>query len=313
MAQKVKGVIMGRVTCEWVRQWLPLLEEDRDGLSCEPGDLGLDDRRQIEHHLVNCQPCQAHRASLDCALSALRQVALASAVSRDLPSVLPAVNDRIQRLNEQSQSPWLGILRKIRSCAFGPPEDRRRRGLGRLHSGLPLRIAFLPDSLTDLLTSRPRLAAWNFGANPHAHALLWPGMLGRRVAVAGSLAMVGLLVFLVVSSLVRHEHDAKVQIAVNAAPITDLDVTQAETMVESSDPAPEPAPRPESSTVSSSPLAEATVSPEPLVMISQTLPAKPAGATSAPSPSTTPAPRYDFDLEHGTPMPPESRGGKPAY
>jgi hypothetical protein len=312
MAQKVKGVIMGRVSCEWVRQWLPLLEEDGDGLSSEPGDVSPEDRRQIECHVMDCQSCQAHRASLGCALSVLRLVASASAINRDLPSILPAVNDRIQRQSKQSRSIWLWIRRKSCFWAIGSPEDRRRRGFGRLRADLPLRIAFLPDSLTEWLTSRPRLVAWNLGANPHT--LPWPGVFGRRVAVTGGLVMVGLLVFLVGSSLVRGEHEARVQIAVNTAPIPDLDVTQAETMVEASDPAPETSPSSESATDSYSPLAEVSVSPEPLVMISQTSPAKPVGATSSSVPSSTvPAPRYDFDLEHGTPMPPDSRAGKPAY
>ena len=35
--------------------------------------------------------------------------------------------------------------------------------------------------------------------------------------------------------------------------------------------------------------------------------------TSSTSTQTSAPPRFDFDLEHGTPMPPETRGGKPAY
>jgi hypothetical protein len=53
---------------------------------------------------------------------------------------------------------------------------------------------------------------------------------------------------------------------------------------------------------------------EPTVL-AQVAPTKatPAPASAAPAGNLPTAPRYDFDLEHGTPMPPETRGGKPAY
>jgi len=41
--------------------------------------------------------------------------------------------------------------------------------------------------------------------------------------------------------------------------------------------------------------------------------AKTASTITTTTATATSAPRYDFDLEHGTPMPPETRTGKPAY
>jgi hypothetical protein len=41
--------------------------------------------------------------------------------------------------------------------------------------------------------------------------------------------------------------------------------------------------------------------------------AKTASTITTTTATATSAPRYDFDLEHGTPMPPGTHAGKPAY
>ena len=59
MADTGKGMIMGRPSCDWVHEWLPLLVDDSDGLACEDNDLNAEDRRLIERHLTECSALPA--------------------------------------------------------------------------------------------------------------------------------------------------------------------------------------------------------------------------------------------------------------
>jgi hypothetical protein len=71
MVNNRKGTIMGTASCEWVRQWLPLLVEDADESRAEGDDLSCADRHQIVFHMDACKPCRGYRASLEAALSLL--------------------------------------------------------------------------------------------------------------------------------------------------------------------------------------------------------------------------------------------------
>lgn len=85
---------MGNEHCRWVRDRLPLLAGD---------DLGVEDRRGVERHLIGCLGCRGHRRSFDGALLALRSVALTSPVRPDASSL------------------WPGLARQIRQSRHLPP------------------------------------------------------------------------------------------------------------------------------------------------------------------------------------------------
>ncbi len=79
---------MGNEHCRWVRERLPLLVG---------GDLGVEDRRGVERHLIGCLGCRGQRRSLDGALLALRSAASNPPARPEPPSLWPALALQIRQ------------------------------------------------------------------------------------------------------------------------------------------------------------------------------------------------------------------------
>jgi len=88
--------------CRWVRHRLPLLAG---------GELGMDERRRVERHLIGCLGCRGRRESSDGALAALRSVAGVSPTPADAASLWPALDRQIRRSRHlPARRPWLDRL-----------------------------------------------------------------------------------------------------------------------------------------------------------------------------------------------------------
>jgi len=88
-----KGTMMGTTSCEWVRQWLPLLVEAADGTRGDGDDLSCADRHQIMLHVNACRPCREYRASLEAALSLLAAGAAEPPAEPDLSASIARSRD----------------------------------------------------------------------------------------------------------------------------------------------------------------------------------------------------------------------------
>jgi anti-sigma factor RsiW len=73
---------MGNDRCRWVRHRLPLLAG---------GELGVEDRRRVERHMIGCPDCRDRREGSESALSALRAASVTSPARADAPSIWPAL------------------------------------------------------------------------------------------------------------------------------------------------------------------------------------------------------------------------------
>jgi len=297
MVNNRKGTIMGTASCEWVRQWLPLLVEDADETHGDGDDLSCADRHQIVLHINACKLCREHRAGLEAALSLLAAGAAEPPVEPDFSaSIWPNLEMRIQRHHERSESKWVQRLWSICPMGFRVALDRLSRACGRLRGEVPLQIAWLRDSLDEALEARlTRLTPYlDMGSES---ALRGPLLrLGYSSAVALILALV------VMPMVHRRQVQAEAQIAANAAPLPS-DESAWDELVDA-----------DSATGTSSPVhVSDTLAQTDRV---QTAEAATSGQSAGPSakPSVTAtSPRLDFDLEQGIPMPPDARGSKPAW
>jgi len=297
------GMMMGRSSCDWVRAWLPLLVDDSDGLACEGNDLNAEDRRLIEQHLAECSSCRQHQAALEKAISVLSIAAADMAVELRTPSLWPRLEERIQRHQEQSRSKWLWTLRAICPEGIRITADRFFCGCGHLRSNLPLQLAWTRDSLGDFLANR----AWPVFSSRRSRL----GSTFRFVTprVGFGLAVAGMVMFLVVVVMQRRQTQAEARIAADTAPLPSMQLPLPELPEASEDVVTATS----SSTVSraSKSLSLATSAvPAAAASMGQIATAKTASTVTT---TATSAPRYDFDLEHGTPMPPETRTDKPTY
>jgi hypothetical protein len=132
-----------------------------------------------------------------------------------------------------------------------------------------------------------------------------------------SLAGVVLVVFLVTAGIAHRRWEAEAQIAANAVPIPGADIPPSETHDEGELSMADARVDHEMNVRETAAQREEVEASEPVavaqVTTSKTAATSSASGTAGNPAATTPSPRYDFDLEHGTPMPPETRSGKPAY
>jgi anti-sigma factor RsiW len=91
---------MGNDRCRWVRHRLPLLAG---------GELGVEDRRRVERHMIGCPDCRDRREGSEVALSALRAAAGISPARADAPSIWPALSRQIRE--SRHGSPRSAFLR----------------------------------------------------------------------------------------------------------------------------------------------------------------------------------------------------------
>jgi hypothetical protein len=301
MVNNRKGTIMGTASCEWVRQWLPLLVEDADETRGDGDDLSCADRHQIVLHIDACKPCREYRASLEAALSLLAAGAAEPPVESVFSaSIWPNLEMRIQRHHERSESKWVQWLWSICPMGFRVALERLSRGCGRLRGEVPLQIAWLRDSLDEALEARlTRLTPYlDMGSES---ALRGPLLrLGYSSAVALILALV------IMPIVHRRQVQAEAQIAANAASIPSLDESAWDEVDELVDA--------DGATGTSSPVhvSDMLAQTDRVQTAEASTSGQSASLSSKPS-MTTASPRLDFDLEQGIPMPPDARGSKPAY
>jgi anti-sigma factor RsiW len=87
--------------CRWVRHRLPLLAG---------GELGIEERRRVERHLIGCPGCRDQRDASSDALTALRSFAEESPTLADAPSLWPALAVQIRESRHVgSRLPWWEI------------------------------------------------------------------------------------------------------------------------------------------------------------------------------------------------------------
>ena len=301
MVNHRKGTMMGTASCEWVRQWLPLLVEDADETRGDGDDLSCADRHQIVLHIDACKPCREYRASLEAALSLLAAGAAEPPVEPGFSaSIWPNLEMRIQRHHERSESKWLQWLWSVWPIGFRVALERLSRGCGRLRGEVPLQLAWLEDSLDEALEARLTKLTSHLGMGSES------ALRGPLLRLGYSLAVALLLALVVMPMVHRRQVQAEAQIAANAAPIPNDEILSDELVDE-----PEVADR---ATGTGLPVhASDTLAQADRV---QTAEASTAGQSAGPSakpPVTVASPRLDFDLEQGIPMPPDARGSKPAY
>jgi anti-sigma factor RsiW len=85
--------------CRWVKRRLPLLAG---------GELGVEERRKVERHLIGCPGCRVRRAASADALAALRGLGEESPSTVDVPSLWPALARQIRQSRHASPAvlPW---------------------------------------------------------------------------------------------------------------------------------------------------------------------------------------------------------------
>jgi len=87
--------------CRWVRHRLPLLAG---------GELGIEERRRVERHLIGCLGCRDHRDASSEALAALRSFAEEAPTRLDAPSLWPALASQIRESRHvATRPPWWEI------------------------------------------------------------------------------------------------------------------------------------------------------------------------------------------------------------
>jgi len=141
--------------CRWVRPRLALLADDAGGR-----DLGWDDRRHVERHLIGCASCRRERAALDSALSALRRSA-APAVVPDpaVPSIWPALARQIRAERHPRHLAWPGLdLGAALGLAAGFLVVGGLIGLtGGWHLGKTAAVRSIPGAYAEAYRPRPAL------------------------------------------------------------------------------------------------------------------------------------------------------------
>ena len=294
MTNQAMGTKMGNPTCDWVRAHLPLWVDVRDDLTernDEGADLRLEDQQSIGGHLRICPSCRDYRASLERSSQALASVAAGLFVEPDTPSLWPSLEQRIAAHDAGLSRPWLRTPR--------PVSDKRQATLSSLDGDRPLQSAWLRDSLGEILAGsglsrRESPVFHDTDANPAAQFGWSPAWLtGSGIAAAILALLFGL------PALRRQFADAETIIQANTEPIA----ISAPVATEAEDPAPEELV--DDREIPSRELAQADPVPAPP-------PSAPGHEATPTAKNTTPA-RWNFDLEHGTPMPPDARDAKPVY
>jgi hypothetical protein len=276
------GMTMGNPTCEWVRACLPLWVGDNDDAiqrTSDEGDLGLEDRRSVERHLGACPSCRQHQAALEQSLSALASAAACLPIPPDAPSLWPVLERRIAAHDARTRSRWIRAMRGV--------VDRGLRAWAALGGEQTLRLAWVSDNLGEALGCRER------SVREHRRR---PGLvLGFSLGAAALILLIGLPV------VRRQQAEAQAIISANAGPLER--------------PVLLPAPPDEEAPATSDLVDTDDV---PANQVAQTEPVQPPEAP-APGLDGTPtlkaaAPtRFGYDLEHGIPMPPDSRDSKLVY
>jgi hypothetical protein len=284
MAKQGMGKSMGNRECEWIRPRLPLWVDNGDGTGRpaahgEGGDLSARELRHIERHLASCATCRQYRASMDQALGALATAATELPVVTETRSLWPMLEQRIASRHASAGSLWPKAARGL--------ADRSVRSWGDLDGVRPLRQAWDQDTVREAMTARN-------GAKTGSS-----GMSGFILKLGAAAAV---LVGLIELSIVRQQRkSAQATIYANSGPLAEQPVTVPTAAVE--------------------PLLETSERDHSDIAANQVAELDPPRPAEAPAPrldaveapKSPPNTRFGFDLEHGTPMPPDSREAKPVY
>jgi hypothetical protein len=300
------GTTMDNPLCEWVRGRLPLwagvgdvaIEPDGEG-----DDLGVEERRSIERHLGSCASCREHRAGLAQALGALAVAAGALPVApAGAPSLWPSLERRIaahdSRTRSRNSRVPIGTGEQGTICA--DLDDER-----------PLQRAWMQDSLGEMvkaagLGARQGRSEWR---SRDGYGRVKSGgsggvRTGLRWMVWSGLAASVLALLVAIPAVRRQQADAESTFVANAEPVEGL----------LKPPSPPVLPAAESP-------------PAPVEVIDRGIPpgelaqADPPRAPEPPPPAadhgagnrSSGATQFRYDLDHGTPMPPDGRDAKPVY
>jgi hypothetical protein len=260
------------------------------------GDLSVQDRRTIEGHLRECPRCREHQAGLGRALEALAVTAGVPPMAPDEPSLWPSLERRIaaHRRGDDSWTPRVQGPVAGGSQAWPALDDER-----------PLRAAWMRDSLREVVEAAGLGMLSDRSEGPRrGHSGRSPRVVRRSWRIVGASLAASVLALVVVLPMVwRRQAAAEATILANAAPEASLVGPPAptESMVAEAE---EPAPK-EDRHIPADQLAQA----EPIRP-----PAEPSTAADAKAGPKPEAPvRFGYDLDHGTPMPPDGRDAKPVY
>jgi hypothetical protein len=276
------GKSMGNRDCKWICARLPLWVDNGDCNSSidvhgERGDLTVEEIEEIEQHLAGCARCCGHRAALERALGALTIAANHLPVMSSDPSLWPLLERRIANHEKLNSGRW-ALMRGGSNSPFIQP-------WAKLDIFRPLRKAWARDTLGELLVGQgPQKPE----TKQHFGLLL-----------KASIAAVLLLMLSAFALGHRQWTSAQITIFANAVPLVD--------------------PTPVSTITEEPPLemADRNSNDVPVNQLDDAEPPRPteiapaAVEVSAPKPSSRT--RFGFDLEHGIPMPPDTRDAKPVY
>ena len=297
---------MGRPSCEFVRPLLPLLvDEEGEALFGEGVDQSFLDREQIERHLETCPDCRQYRSSLQDAVSILTAAAVEMPAQPALDSLWPELKQRISRQQAQPLPARLRLWQALCPDSIRNAVDRLGATYSRLLSELPLQLAWTRDSIQEAIG---QAIFWRQAKLKSPSGLSESGLRGS-FRFGFSVAIVGTIALFLVMIAHRPETQRKPKIVSNPTPIAASQIEPVAATEFSED------------VVISAPVSTTTRARDALSMAGPVSPpsASTPGRSTAAQTATTAtiseasAPQYDFDLEHGTPMPPETRPRKPAY
>jgi len=275
---------MGNRKCEWVAARLPLWVDSGDRndpaeADGDRGDLTASERRQIERHLVDCVLCRRHRMALEQALGVLAVAATHLPVLPEASSLWPLLERRIANRDSDAAGRWPWVLGVLASRSIQP--------CGNLDSVRPLRQAWTRDTLREVLAGRNQ-------QKPESKGL--PGLVLKISAAAAVLVMLT-----GIAGLGRQRKNAQSTILTNSVPLTG--------------PVPVPLVISEQLPLETADHDENDVSATQLAEVEPPRPTETptSGIDAVVAPKPSPHTRFGFDLEHGTPMPRDTREAKPVY
>jgi hypothetical protein len=303
MAEVNMGNSMRNRECGWVRARLPLWTDQGVATAQSPvvgegRDVSATDSAAIMQHLAACAICRQQHLELERAMGALAVAAAHLPVVPEAPSLWPEIERRIANLypSDRARGPHTRDGGDVGAL----------RPWSELDGDRPIRRAWIRDTIGELLESR----------HFHGSKSKRTTDLILRLSVAATI-MIGLIQFQI---LRQRCADAEATITANIAPLGEPAVPLATTQKLAWE-----IPDRNQNEVPANQLAEAdpprAAERRPVnvrVPERSADPPRPAespvaAVETAPIPKPSPTARLGFDLDHGTPMPPDSREAKPVY